>query len=77
MHKGGKQNYPANNLFKEVIIEDENEENNRHPSNQYSRLSGNSGNHSGSNNNQISIQKKTKRGYAIEQFHGNFVQSNL
>jgi len=36
-----KSVYPANNLFKEVIIEDENEENNRNPSsaNQYSRLS--------------------------------------
>lgn len=68
----GKAPYPNNNLFKEVIIEDENEENMRNPSNQYSRLSGNSGNQSGNNN----LQKKAKRGYGIEQFHGNFVQPN-
>lgn len=61
----GKSPYPSNNLFKEVIIEDENEENIRNPSNQYSRLSGNSGNQSG-NNNQMNMQKKAKRGYGIE-----------
>ena len=59
----GKSTYPTNNLFKEVIIEDENEENVRNPSNQYSRLSGNSGNQSGTNNNQI---RKSKRGYAMD-----------